>query len=1185
MGGTHGLDGLPADYAAVLGLRAEGLSEEEIAERLSIRAETVASLLRTAGAMLATLVSRHRGQGGITSRESQSNGRANGARTGRSGAATSCSQPTLDRPRLMRELEQTLHRRLTIVHADAGFGKSTTLEAWSTTVPSIWYTIGRDDTSLAVLTMGLASVFERRLPAISRELRRVVQTSLGPDGDESDRAAAVATLLCEALDRELDHDLALVFDDAHELWLSGSAARLLEELWRQAPDRLHIVLSTRLEPPFPVQRLRGRGQVLDLDAAALAFTEDDVAELLRRSIGADGPTFARKIHELTGGWPAAVRLTAEALRTTPSRRRMETLEALRRPGGRLFDYVAEEVLQRTPPAVRELLRFVTPFDRFNADLCRALGAENAADVLPRLRRAGLFLERCGTDSDWFGLHALIRDFVRERWPLDHQELEQLHARAAAWFHARGRFDDALESVIAISDEDAIALILETHGETLLASGRVDLVVRAGQRLRNRPRDRAVERVIGQAHEIRGDWDEALACFERAAAPDGVIDAALAWRLGLLHHLRGELDEALAVYERGTVDGPQSRDAALLLAWKASVQWLRGDEHECRSTAEQAFACARATGDPTALAAAHTVLAMLAALTGDRLANDAHYVRALEYAERAGDILQAVRVRTNRGSRHLEEGEYDDALAELESALQLSDLTGFTFFRALALTNRGEVYLRLGRLEQATADLDAARLLYQRAASRMISYPLEKLGDVYRIRGELASARASYEEAVTRAEESGDAQGLVPSLAGLAQVIAEEDPQRAELLLESALSQDGGMGYVTARLAAGWVALKRHDRKRAAGLAEEAADAARRRRDRAGLAEALELRALATPDRERQIALLEEAVSLWRAIHDPVREAGAELILGTIGGDSIAKAHLETADGRLRDAGAHGYRASLMSMLTANNDSTAPRLSVTTLGRFTVTRKSAAVAASEWQSKKARDLLKLLLTRRGKPAPREWLMEALWPGQDPRLLSNRLSVALSTLRSVLDPDRQFAPDHFLVATADTIGLSSSNVDVDVEQFLAEGQRAVDLYRDGAIDDARGPLQAAESSYSGDFLEGDRYEEWAEPLREEASALYVSIVTALAEIAEATDRHDAAIRYRLRALERDRWDEGAHLGLIAALVSARRHGEARRAYRDYLARMDEIGVEPAPFTSTARHGSAARRLDPGCVPGSA
>src|SRR5262249_61536315 len=98
------------------------------------------------------------------------------------------------------------------------------------------------------------------------------------------------------------------------------------------PPRLHVVRSSRLKPPFPVQRLRGRGEVLDIDAAALAFREDEIAELLKTALDEEAPALASTLHELTRGWPAAVRLALEALRTVPPAARGAGLAGPQGPG-------------------------------------------------------------------------------------------------------------------------------------------------------------------------------------------------------------------------------------------------------------------------------------------------------------------------------------------------------------------------------------------------------------------------------------------------------------------------------------------------------------------------------------------------------------------------------------------------------------------------------------------------------------------------------------------------------------------------------------------------------------------------------------------------------------------------------------------------------------------------------------
>jgi DNA-binding SARP family transcriptional activator len=112
-------------------------------------------------------------------------------------------------------------------------------------------------------------------------------------------------------------------------------------------------------------------------------------------------------------------------------------------------------------------------------------------------------------------------------------------------------------------------------------------------------------------------------------------------------------------------------------------------------------------------------------------------------------------------------------------------------------------------------------------------------------------------------------------------------------------------------------------------------------------------------------------------------------------------------------------------------------------------------------------------------------------------------------------------------------------------------------------------SAEAAYVGDFLPEDPFDDWATSLREEARNAYVAVARALAERAAAKRDPDAAARFLLRILERDAFDERAHLGLVSALVASGRHGEARRAYRAYEGRMAELGVEALPFTeATAR-----------------
>jgi DNA-binding SARP family transcriptional activator len=384
---------------------------------------------------------------------------------------------------------------------------------------------------------------------------------------------------------------------------------------------------------------------------------------------------------------------------------------------------------------------------------------------------------------------------------------------------------------------------------------------------------------------------------------------------------------------------------------------------------------------------------------------------------------------------------------------------------------------------------------------------------------------------------------------------------AARVAERAASIEAGWGLVRGLLASGWVALAighvEHARERCA----EATAAARRMRDSAGLAETLELRAMCDQDRAGRIDALEQALAIWRQIRVPLGEARTELALaqtrrGPTGSSLVAERRLRALGVRPSAAGAAG-------LLMALGGSRETPVSIEALGSFRVLRRGEQVSLSEWQSKKARDLLKILVARRGHMTPRDYLMETLWPEEDPGRLGNRLSVALATARAVLDPQDGFDPDHFVAADKEAIGVRLDHVAVDVESFLDQARTGLALEKDASADEAFAILKEAEESYAGDFLEEDLYEDWTTPLREEARATYVAVARSLAGASLQAGDHDSVVRYLLRILERDPFDEEAHLGLVIALEGAGRHGEARRQYRLYVSRMEELGVEPAPF----------------------
>ena len=1074
----------------------------------------------------------------------------------------------LPRPRLAERLERARSYRLTTVVAGAGFGKSTLLGPWVFDLQGCWYTIDKSDLSAATLARGLVDSLRVKVPNLSTELDAALQGSFGADEGAESQLEALAGQVGAALDGVTD--LVLVLDDLHEIDEQTDSARLIEALCRHAPEHCHIVLSSRAQPPFPIERMRGQGHVLDIDASVLAFSEDEVAALLQNMAGGGDQALANELHAITHGWPAAVRLAAEAFQGSPPDRRWAVLEGLRRPGGSLVAYLAAEVFPRERESVRELLRRVAHFDRFTPELCLVIGIPDATETVWELAGRGLLVRLESDTGDWFVLHSLVREFVLGQWPLRTDEVRSLHIRAAEWFEAKIDLDSAIHSLDVAGDRSGIARILEHRGDEMLRSGNADHVIWASDLLSGDLRTPELEQLAGEARQIRGDWTGALACYRRAADNAESLPPGLAWRMGLLHYLRAEIDEALKIYGRGRVDGSVPRDEALLLAWSAAAHWAKGEADSCRAEVTRARESAEFSSDPQALAAVYTVLAMLSsALEGDRRAGDRHYRLAIDSAERAGDVLQIIRIRTNRGSHLDDEGRYEEALVELEGATELAELTGFTYFLGLSLSNRASVRFHLGKIDEAITDNKRAVGVYRELGSLDVGYPLRNLGDIYRARGDLTLARSCYEEAIELSERSGDRQVLTPALSGLARVLVGDDPDEATRLARRAVSLGPGFDHLGSLLAEGWVALARGEKDEAARITEEAGASARGTRDRPRLAELLELQVFTAPDPHAQLTRLEEALSIRREIHDELGVAAIELALGRLQAGPTARALAARAERRLTGLGVR-MQAPAAGVLACLPRADVAPVQIRSLGGFAVLRNGLPVPAAEWQSKKARDLLKLLISRRGRPAPRDLLAETLWPDEDPGKLANRLSVALSIVRTALDPDRLYPPERFITADKDTVALDLSSVSVDVEEFLADADAGLDLERQGRVNEAHELLVAAEATYAGDFLEEDLYEDWSVPLREEARAAYISVASALARAAVAARDHEAGIPHFLRLLERDPYDEGANLELVSALTSCGRHGEARHHYRAYVSRMTEIDVEAAPFPTPALQG---------------
>lgn len=914
----------------------------------------------------------------------------------------------------------------------------------------------------------------------------------------------------------LPEDRPLVIDDLDDL-----DPQRQRDLLAALPARTPVWLGSG--SPLGVAVLAGlRRPVSERGPRDLALRMEQVAAVLRDEHGIDDAGLAPVVHAHSGGWAELVHVLAD-----------DVPGVLAEPSAALVSWVQHRLLARLPQRTRAALAAAAQLD----PVCPPL-LPQYSDELTWLQRTGILLPHPDGHGEQVvpAVRAVLRLQAGE--PVD-------LAGAAAWYERNGWPLAAAQTHARLGNTERAADLVAAHATRLLARGAAaDVAALAvGER-------RAVALVKGDALRIIGDTSSALRVF--APLLRERVDAALAWRTAMVHYLDGHYDQALAVCERAAPSAQPDSDDVHLAAVHANVLAMLGRADEAARRARQAVLLAAEVGDDHALAAAH--IASANAVTGRN--RDLHLARARAASERAGDVLQLARVLVNQADASIREARFGEAVELSVRAVRAAERGSPPGLLATALCTAGDALLRTGQFDEAAFQFERAVALCRARGLGRLSMGLWGRAEVYRVLGHHDLAAGGFQEAIELAAERGDVQVLVPALAGHVRLLlasgdlaaAHDAAARAERVASpEALPQ--------ALLARGWVALSAGELDSAQRYASAAAHAAREQRCADGLAESVELAALASPDPARRRELLTQALELWEASGArPSADRMRVLLARAPGADPRTRAQAKVAARRLLDLGVRSVDG--LSLLP---DTVAVRIQV--LGEFAVSVDGRPVAVQEWKSRQARTLVKVLVARRGRPIPRLELRELLWPDDDPERTAHRLSVLLSTLRSVFDPAKAWPADHFLRADQAAIGLDLAHVAVDVEDFLRDAAHVLSETDDGDLELHLSALRDVDLAYTGDAFPDEPYDDWADGLREQARSTWLQVLRRLAARSEDAGDVTRTVTTLARLLDCDPYDESAYAALVRVLVAAGQHGEARRAFARWTRAMRAIDA-PLP-----------------------
>jgi LuxR family maltose regulon positive regulatory protein len=642
-------------------------------------------------------------------------------------------------------------RRLTLLSAPAGFGKTTLLSEWAQAVGGIapptaiaWLSLDEEDNDPARFLTYLISALRQVDETLAAGTISALQLPQPPQ----------AQLVMAALINDIAlaaRPLLLVLDDYHLISaqpIHDALAFLLDHM----PANMHLVIATRADPPLPVARLRGRGQLTELRLTDLRFASDEAGELLNRVMGLSlAPDEVMTLTARTEGWAAGLQMAAVSMQ---GRDRAHTAHFVRAFAGsdrHILDYLVEEVLGHQSRDIQTFLLHTAILDRLTASLCHALlqeplplaagGGEPAAllgvdcqAMLEYLEAANLFLVPLDNERRWFRYHRLFADLLRGRLHLaaggEKSDLvATLHRRASAWNEQHGSLAEAIEHAFAAGDLERAAELVEGAAEETLGRSQVVTLMRWAERLptalvRARP---GLSLRYAWALLLGGrPFDEVEACLTDLDDGSAGVAPRAAPLLALVAAFQGRMTRA-AELARAALAGLAEDDSFLrgMATWTLGLTLLADGEAEAGlRLIEEAARLGRQSGNLMVTIMPLCYTAEVHLRTGQLHQAQAIYTQALELAVDSGGqpLPIAGEALLGLGFVALEWNRLDEAERYFTEGIDL--------IRQWGEIGAFDGLVALARLRQARGDPDGAREALQQAERLAVRFDVTDLDDLF-----------------------------------------------------------------------------------------------------------------------------------------------------------------------------------------------------------------------------------------------------------------------------------------------------------------------------------------------------------------------------------------------------------------------------------------------------------------------
>jgi LuxR family maltose regulon positive regulatory protein len=636
------------------------------------------------------------------------------------------------RAALLDTLSAGRRRKLTLMSAPAGWGKTTVLAQWALGAGEDqrfgWLSLDPSDNDPVWFWMYVVAALQKISPGVG--IRAVELLAMG-----ADPVQVVLPTLLNDLDT-IASPMVLILDDYH-LVVSRAVHEQLAFFISRLPANLHLVLATRSDPLLPLARLRASGELAELRTDDLRFGASEADHLLNDVLGLDlAHADIQLLHRRTEGWAAGLYLAALSLAG-----RADTAAFIRTFAGdnrHIVDYLMAEVLDGQPPQLRSFLLRTSVLGRLSGALCDAvLQTSGSASVLEKIERENLFVVPLDTSRHWYRYHQLFGELLRTELRRSEPDLvADLHRRAATWFETEGLIDEAVRHLVAAGDiarsADLIAAdwVNEFNGgglstvaalldllpeETVLQDPRLS-VARAWIALS-----------VGQLDEA-AEWIEAVETQSAADTADGGAISAQVVVLRAVHSFKTA--ELAAALETGRLaitldlgEAPLGRSSAYCIY--GSALYFSGSTHEAQAAFGQAVELAEKVGDRRARIYALGHLALISAEHGQLADAECQIRRASGSSRDLADAEHLVDGMVSLATAELlaMRGDAAAAVVAADMAVMSARQGGAILEVAKTLLVRAEIFEHLGDHQTAKAILEEVGTLVRGCADAGIASTL------------------------------------------------------------------------------------------------------------------------------------------------------------------------------------------------------------------------------------------------------------------------------------------------------------------------------------------------------------------------------------------------------------------------------------------------------------------------------